>query len=359
MNAISPRMIAASIVGSVALSWPAFASAQNVFRAAPQGYYGLPARTQTVVRPVATPYANPFAYSPYYSNADPYGGYLRGTADVINAQGNYLMQVEQAYMASEQVKQAKLDTKRKRLDEYLYEKSVLPTLEQQRDEEQRQQYLRSRNNPPQTEIWSGKALNDLLLAIQKSQTDTGAHGPAVPLDYEILPHINFTSGAPGTTDNNASMLRDGGKLRWPIPLQRDGFAKERAEIDKLMPQAVKLTIDGNLDFKTVDGLTKNVEQLRRQLKANVADMGANEYIQSVKYVNQLADNVKLLNQPTAANYLNGKWEAKATSVGELIEQMSKQGLRFAPAASGDESYYNALHRAFANYDADLARLVRK
>ncbi|MBL8794456.1 MAG: hypothetical protein JNM56_11165 [Planctomycetia bacterium] len=352
------QALAASIVGLIALSWTAVAPAQAVFRSAPQGYYGVPGRTQTIVRPVAVPVGGGFNYSPFYG-ADPYGGYLRGTADVINAQGNYLMQVEQAYMASEQVKQAKLDTRRKRLDEYLYEKSVLPTLEQQRDEEQRQQYLRSRNNPPQTEIWSGKALNDLLLAIVKTQTDTGLHGPAVPLDYEMLPHLNFTSGAPGTTDNNASMLRDGGKLRWPFPLQRPAFTKQRAEIDKLTAQAVKMTIDGNLDFQTLDGLSKNVDQLRRDLKANVADMGANEYIQSVKYVNQLSDNVKLLSQPNAANYLNGKWEAKAVSVGELIEQMTKQGLRFAPAAAGDESYYNSLHRSLADYDAGLARLVRR
>lgn len=348
-----------SAVCLLVFAWPNTAPAQTgVFRSAPQGYYNAPARTQTIVRPVAVPFGGGFNYNPYF-NADPYGGYLRGTADVINAQGNYLMQVEQAYMASEQVKQAKLDTKRKRLDEYLYEKSVLPTLEQQREQEQQQQYLRSRNNPPPTEIWSGKALNDLLLNIQRTQTDTGAYGPQVPLDYELLPHINFTSGAPGTTDNNASMLRDGGKLRWPFSLQRDAFTKERTEIDKLMAQAVKQTVDGSLDFKTLDGLSKNVDSLRRTLKANVSDMGANEYIQSLKYVNQLSDNVKLLNQPTAANYLNGKWEAKATSVGELIEQMNKQGLRFAPAVSGDESYYNALYRSMVNYDAGLARLVRR
>src|SRR6476659_8432527 len=67
-------------------------------------------------------YPYPYGYNPGRA-----GGYLYGSASVINAQGNYTNQMEQARILREQANQAKLDTKRKTFDEMQYEKSNTPT----------------------------------------------------------------------------------------------------------------------------------------------------------------------------------------------------------------------------------------
>ena len=146
--------------------------------------------------PVASSYypPSPYGYYPGYSYYDPYGGYLSGAADVINAQGQFMVSTQQAYLQREQVRQARLENRRRTFDEYLYERERRPTLEDERERARLENLRRSRNDPPVTEIWSGKALNDLLLAIQQQQAQ-GRRGPRVPVDEDTLKNINVTTGA--------------------------------------------------------------------------------------------------------------------------------------------------------------------
>src|SRR5262249_4769548 len=62
--------------------------------------------------PIYPLYASyPMYYSPYsygYAVPDPYGGYLKGAADVINSQGQYLKSTQEAYLLNEQLKAAQL-----------------------------------------------------------------------------------------------------------------------------------------------------------------------------------------------------------------------------------------------------------
>jgi hypothetical protein len=126
----------------------------------------------------ANPYATGAAYGSSYSNPylsgyggyggygsygyyDPYNGYLRGGADVITAQGRFMVNMQDAYLKREQVRSEHIGNRRKIFDEYLYEREKTPTLEEERQRHQLEQLNRSRNNPPVTEVWSGKALNDI------------------------------------------------------------------------------------------------------------------------------------------------------------------------------------------------------
>src|SRR5262249_53309293 len=96
-----------------------------------QGNNALPA-AQASFRsmPMATSYA-PTPLYPYYPGYyyDPYAGYLSGAADVINAQGQFMVSTQQAYLQREQVRQARLDNRRRAFDEYLYERERRPTQE--------------------------------------------------------------------------------------------------------------------------------------------------------------------------------------------------------------------------------------
>jgi len=112
----------------------------------------------------ADPYSSSLYNNPYmgYGYADPYRGYLSGAADVINSQGKFMVSQQQAYLMKEQVREARINNKRRAFDEYLYEREKTPTAEEERQRSMMEQIQRSRSNPPITEIWSGKALNDLL-----------------------------------------------------------------------------------------------------------------------------------------------------------------------------------------------------
>jgi hypothetical protein len=74
------------------------------------------------------------------------------------------------------------------------------------------------------------------------------------------------------------------------------------------------------------------------------------HIESNRYLGELNEAMKLLEKPHAGNYFNGKFSARGKTVADLVGHMSKQGLKFAPAVSGDEAAYENLHRALAMYD---------
>ena len=144
-----------------------------------------------------SPYMNMGGFFPWnpYSYGDAYGGYFSGAADVINAQGQYLINNQQAFLLREKVRSAMIDNKRKTFDEWLYERANLPSLNDQREKAQEEEIRRSLNNAPLTEVWSGKSLNDLLTHVQELR-NKGYDGPDVPLSSDLVKQINVTSGAP-------------------------------------------------------------------------------------------------------------------------------------------------------------------
>jgi hypothetical protein len=46
-------------------------------------------------------------------------------------------------------------------------------------------------------------------------------------------------------------------------------------------------------------------------------------------------------------------------VAELVAHMTANGLKFAPAVSGDESFYTALYQDLVAYDSGIATLVAR
>jgi hypothetical protein len=65
-----------------------------------------------------SPYYNTGYYGPGYY--DPYGGFTSGVADIVGAQGQFMIDTQQANLMKQQVSQAKIDTRRKNFDEWMY-----------------------------------------------------------------------------------------------------------------------------------------------------------------------------------------------------------------------------------------------
>jgi hypothetical protein len=305
---------------------------------------------------INTPYGayDPSAYSePYGWWGDPYGGYLRGVADIVNAQGRFAIAQQQAVLVREQIREARLVNRRRAFDEFLYERDRMPTLQDDRERTQAQELRRAMYDPPMTEIWSGKALNDLLNDLQRQLakgTMSTFRGPREQLDQDALARINVTSSRGG----NIGLLKNGARLNWPLALSGEEFKAERERLNNLVQDTLKEAgFNNKIDAGTLRQMIDDVDRLQKQLGRSVGELSPAQYIESKRFLNDFNDALKVLQQPDAANYINGKYAAKGKTVPELVKYMTDQGLQFAPAVAGDEAAYLALQRAMAGFALGL------
>jgi len=288
-------------------------------------------------------------YSPWYdSNA--IGETLRGTAAVINAEGTFLMQAQDARIRYEQWQQARLDTRRKSIEEFLYERALVPTGEDLRESMQRYELRIAMNNPPVNEVLSGESLNTIYKDL-KIKLASGAKGQPLPLDPAILKQINLTSNSGGNMGVMKN-LKDGGTLRWPLALQGEVYQEEVKRLNQRAAEAIKLAeFKNQVDAGTIRDMMDDVAKLRAKISANITDLTPNQYSAASRFLKQLDDAFKALQQPDVGDYLGQKYMAQGKTVGDLLDFMMKKGLSFAPAVNGDEGAYQALHNylvGFAN-----------
>ncbi len=337
--------------------------------AAPSNAYGGPGPTaapySTYGGP-ATPTTNPYggynsgnaagAYGNAYGTSyDPFSGYLRGGAEVINAQSGFLASQQQANLLREQVAAERIANRRRIFDAYQYERAQTPTREQEREWRRIQERDRSRADPPATEIWSGKALNDLLVDVQMLQDQglsVSSRDPQVPLEDELLKRINVTATR---SAGQIGLLKNGGRLSWPIGLSGAEFQEKRERLTSLAREAVRQAqLASRVDAGTLKQMRADMDQLERQLTKTVRDSPPAQYIEAKRYLNHFQDALTALEQPDVGRHFTVKYGLAGKTVPELVKYMTDQGLRFAPAVAGDESAYLALHRALTAYDVTVA-----
>ena len=319
--------------------------------------YGAASMSSTGYAPtVATSYDNgQSSYSsPYQSYGEPLSGYLRGSADVINAQSRFQISKQQAAIIQQQVEQSKIETRRKLFEEWKYYRDNTPTWQDDRERTLASELRRSQTNPPMPEVWSGKALNDLLEHAAKMQLRNGGPQVSQALDDDTLKHVNVVAAG---KNGNIGILKNEGQLNWPQVLKDSAFDMERKQIDQLTPDAVRQAQFGKVDSATLEDLSAASKRLSNLVSAKVFDLAPSKFIEASRYMKQLDDAIKTLGQPEVTNYFTSKFSAQGKNVAELVKFMAGKGLRFAPAVAGDESYYSALHHALASYDLSLQNAV--
>jgi hypothetical protein len=315
----------------------------------------------------ATLTTNPYGYDPYGGSGSSYGGgggyypgygymdptyaFLSGTADFTRAEGQLYKDIQTARLMQNQVESARLDYRRKLIDEARYERMNIPTMEEVRAQDRAKELARARQDPPLSDITSARSLNELqkhLLDEQSKPNPVKAQSAA--LDDDILKHINVA--APSSKGGNVGILRDEGKVVWPAALEAQDYADLRKQIGATLESVVQgLTRTNKVERGHLADLTKGISDLKEKVKKS--ELSPTDYIEARKFVSQLEDALTALNDPNAGNYFNQQWVAKGRNVADLVDEMGKKGLQFAPAAAGDEWAYRVLHRALASYDAAL------
>ncbi|HEV3118552.1 MAG TPA: hypothetical protein VGY58_15990 [Gemmataceae bacterium] len=353
--AFNPALPSAINPGAAAAFNPALASPANPLAAAAYNGALLSGQTNPYASSTAAYGANGSSYGSgyggYYETET--GGFLRGTADIVNSQGKWLVSLQQASLLKEQVRQAALETRRKQLDQYVSERQQTPTFAQARESSSNQQLLRSLNNPPESEVLSGQALNDILDDLAKTD-EPAARGPAATLDENLLRHINLASGR---STASAALLKNDGRLTWPSALLDEGSKEDRLLINSLAPAARGQAVSGTVESGTLRELTAASQRLRQKLSASAKDLTATQYIDASRFMGQLDDAIRVLSRPDAGDYITSKSTAEGKNVAELVLNMSAKGLRFAPATPGDETAYLALHRALVIYDGARSQVA--
>jgi hypothetical protein len=285
--------------------------------------------------------------------SNPFTGYLEGAADLTMANANYEKIIQEARLVREQANRSHIDTRRKMLEEAEWERAEWlkrydPEVVRQKD--QAWELDRARHDPPLVDILSGRALNTLLTHVGK-QLNRGERGQRVPLSEDILKGINLTGQ---DTRANAGLLKFDGRLQWPLSLEGSEFADSRDRINKLLAEAVNQAKNTQpVDPGKLVDLRKALRRLNDALLNNVSEMSPSQYIEAKRYLNQVDDAVKALEDPNVSNYFNQNWVPKGDNVGKLVEFMTSKGLRFAPAVPGDADSYRALYSALQAYEASL------
>lgn len=304
------------------------------------------------VDPIFDPYRqNSGSYGGYASfvNPFPYEGYLRGVSSVIDAQTKYAIGSRRARLLNLEAERSKIDLRRQIFDQWLYERANTPTFEDRRQERWEQEVIHARRNPDLGEILSGRSLNTLLKHTI-NLLEQGKKGATIPLQSDVIAKVNVSSGAGG----NIGLLKDEGKLNWPLTLREDIFNEMRESFGQSVGEAVaQAKQTGRVDTSILKKMIADLKSMRQLLDKSIGDLSPSQYIQGLRYLNQLDSGIKALQDPEVAKYFSKKYAPTGEDVAELVDYMRKNGLSFAPAVQGDTAAYKALHSSLVSFANSL------
>jgi hypothetical protein len=281
-----------------------------------------------------------------------YGYYespLHGAADLLRAQGQFLMDSERTRLLREDVQQKKLETRHKVLEHWAWERRFVAReweLGRQRVKEYEIRRV-VEYGPPPAEIYSGAVLNTLLKTL-KDNRDALGKGDSLEVRADWLPKIHAASPAGG----NAGLLKNE-EIAWPLLLAgRDDLALDRTEIEHLLAQAKKSVQQGQRPVKIIIQLRERVDSLTGVLRDEIrsgaqenTSWGPAQYVAAIRQLKELKEAAVIMDQPDAGFYLS---PLKGNTVAELVVYMTDNHLTFAPATWGDERAYGALYEAMRN-----------
>ncbi|MCE9531037.1 MAG: hypothetical protein K8T89_07920 [Planctomycetes bacterium] len=267
---------------------------------------------------------------------------------------------QQAYfqgsMQNQDLELRRLQLKRAAFDEMMYEKMNTPPPELVREEQRLNRLTRARNTPPESEIALGDPLNELLINIQRIQAREGVRGYSIPLDPDVVKHLNVTTTGGSSVGSNA-MFKQDSSLEWPIALSTDTFAPYRKRVEANIADMTKAQQEGRIDLGKVADSRKALGGMKSMLFDVRADTSFTDYAAGLEYLSSVGKKVEILAKPGAKNFIDGTYAAKGSTVGELVDYMTSKGLKFAPATSGYEPYYTGFYQSMVTYDIGLSRLA--
>jgi hypothetical protein len=201
-------------------------------------------------------------------------------------------------------------------------------------------------------------LNIILQALSKF-SGKQLRSQTVTIDEDMLKLLNVTG-----SNGNLGLLRNDGQIPWPSLFDNTALlpSKEREDIDnyaKVLFYQAANNAGGKLDGNVLKNLEMAVGKLRDRLNKNVNTVGAQNYLEGSRFLDDLDGAVRALRMGDAVLYLdfNQRFARGGKTVEELVNYLSKNGLTFAPAMPGDERAYHALQAALSAQSLGLHATV--
>jgi hypothetical protein len=325
-------------------------------------YASPPPAAPTVV--VQSPQPSYMSAAPYYpgygaglgmAGAGPgvgYGTALQGLGSYTQASGQYWKDIEQARMSREDVKQKQIETKRQEVQwEMDYEK-LRPTTQKMVRSERAAELEWARNDPPLSEIWSGKTFNVLLRSILDQPNPTA--GPNIPLGSDIVKALNLNDQ---TTRANLSLTKDEGKIDWTESLQEAPFDAARNSFQKSFDKGIQSINSGEPINRTqLQELRGDLQKMDEKLDDLLRDQSLppSRYMESRRLLNQLKETVNGMGNARVVRSAGQSWKNDVRTVAQLVGHCMRNGVSFGPAvAANDEPMYTAAYYAIRNYERGL------
>jgi hypothetical protein len=172
----------------------------------------------------------------------------------------------------------------------------------------------------------------------------------------VVSKLNFTDG---TSAGHLDQFSKGPqRLEWPLALQDPAYKDGRDLVTSLSADALRQAgSTGKVEYGTIRELQAVSNRLLETLKGQVDDLSPTDYIQAKRFLNDLGKSSRALGDANAAAVLAGKWKIEASTVDQLIAGMTRQGLQFAPARSGDEAAYKSAYLALRAYDTHSSQMA--
>jgi hypothetical protein len=284
------------------------------------------------------PYAAAAGARGYWGYNDPLTGY----ANLLNAQGKFLINIQQAKMLGEAVQQEKLNTRRKEIEHWDWQRKFVPrALEEQRVLRHDERIRDIVRDAPPAELYSGAVLNTLFKELNQQKLTADS---SVPVEQEWLAHIHVTSA---NGSGNPGLLK-ADKIAWPLLLLgRADLAEERTQIEQLLTRCKQSVLKKHEPTADILELRRRVDSLVGKLREEVRAGGAEDwspgqYVAAIRSLTDLKDVLVLLERPDADFYFV---PLKGKKVADLVQYMKANGLIFAAATTGDERFYTAVYYA--------------
>lgn len=296
----------------------------------------------------ATSAYDPSLVNPYTPYVDPYGGQLRGAADVLRAHSSGVLNAEQARILREQARRERIKTNKELYEFEWWLKANTPSFAEVQAKIDRDTLKRIQGTNNLPEIWGGRSLNILLDDLRKHVGKKMTMEQLI-LPEDVLQHLNVTGEF-----GNLGLLRTTGRFEWPSALQEILTKVEQKEVENVALALINQAFNenGKVDGAGLRNLRTYLEKIEDKLTKKVNEVRTPDYLHAKRFLADFKDAHIALEKNQAVPYFKFHQFVRTgpKNVQEVADYMVKHGLHFARATPGDEAAYQAMHTAMVAYD---------
>jgi hypothetical protein len=275
-------------------------------------------------------------------------GYMDPGAALTRAQGDLMVNQQQAYLLREQVRAQRATNARDESSRSVNNNAYASSATAARERSSGQETARLSKDPVRAEIWSGTALNQILADLQRRPVNDGTENltnPSLLLDASLLKQINLTFGK-----GHIGLLKYGGRLSWPAGFEPSAYAESKERLNALAFEVFEQArVNGRLDSNTLREMSRAVEDLRRRFRKNGGELSPEAHIEANRFLQDLDAALTALKRPDVGALFTSHNDLRARTVPELVQFMTERRLQFAPAHPRERMAYEQIHQGLTSF----------